>query len=239
MNLSYTAYKKLVVNVGETWSVSRPLNRFFHAIAWGYPSFVCLLMISFPNYYNIESVGCWIPLRPWTNQALRLVGVYFVVWIAWFFNGVIYYQIIQHGRKIFTTSDTLLREKLLTADEQLKRLAWIPIAFVIIRFWGSINAIKDVVAPDVQWFPIDVLQSIGDVSQGFIHGVIFVFTNRHFKRHVSLLLKNSCQCITGPQGSTQEPFSELVGVSSSTSLGTRPTTQATMLSEQLQIVGKY
>jgi len=208
MNLSYTSYKKLVVNVGETWTVSRPLNRFFHVVAWGYPSFVCLVMISFPNYYNVESVGCWIPRRPWTNQALRLVGVYLVVWIAWIFNGIVYYQIITHGREMFKTSDVLLREKLSTADEQLKRLAWIPIAFVIIRFWGSINAIKDVVAPDVQWFPIDVLQAIGDASQGFIHGVIFVFINRHFRRKVSQIWANPCGWMFGV--STEEAYSELM-----------------------------
>jgi len=209
MCISYTAYKKVIVNIGELWKISRNLHRFYHLIAWGYPFVACVILVLIPNHYDQEAIGCWIPRRPWTNQVLRFCTVYSVLWIAWGFNGIIYYKMIKHGREIFQKSDPLLRQRLLAADEQLTRLAWIPIAFVIIRFWGSLNAIKDVFSPDTSWFLVNLLQAIGDQAQGFIHGMIFVFTNQHFKRR----FKRWITCVS--EHKSQEDGSRLIEVTSS------------------------
>jgi len=179
MCISYTAYRRII---GETWVLSPGLKLFYHNLAWGYPLILCVVMVCFPNYWSQENIGCWIPSRPWRNQIFRL-SAYIILWIAWIFNGIIYYRMIKYLHQIMQASSKI------TSDEQTKRLKWIPISFVVIRVFGSLNAVKDIFSPDTSWFIVNVLEAIGDQAQGFIHGILFVYTNETFQQWVIHAIK--------------------------------------------------
>ena len=64
-------------------------------------------------------------------------------------------------------------------DKQLRRLTYIPICFVLLRLWGTINVIKDIlVGSSDHFFVVDVLEAFGDQAQGLVHSLIFVFTHQ-------------------------------------------------------------
>lgn len=62
-------------------------------------------------------------------------------------------------------------------DGQLRRLVLVPILFVLLRTWGSINVVRDVAlrsgADRVFW--VDLLESFGDQAQAAVHCALLVF----------------------------------------------------------------
>lgn len=66
-------------------------------------------------------------------------------------------------------------------NTQLARLSVIPVVFVILRLWGSINVIKDVIAPDYHFFAVDVIEAFGDQAQAAVYCVVLVLANKQVR----------------------------------------------------------
>jgi len=93
----------------------------------------------------------------------------------------------KHLRQVLQGNNSMEEE-----HQKAKRLLWIPIAFIILRLFGSINAIKDVISPDTSWFVLNVLEAIGDQSQGTVHGIVFVLINKTFQRWFKRIILTCC-----------------------------------------------
>ena len=62
-------------------------------------------------------------------------------------------------------------------EVQLTRLSLIPIAFVILRLWGTFNVVKDMIDPGYHVFAVDLLEAFGDQAQALVHSILLVFTH--------------------------------------------------------------
>jgi len=187
MCLSWSTLKIFTASFDDRWDMSTRLMHFYHAVCWGYPTLVCALMVAAPNYYGVEDIGCWIPRRPWNNQVWRFACVYCPLWIAWVFNSVVYYKLFRQGRKLVQSQANYSMAKIF--DSQLKRMTWVPIAFVIIKSPGMANAIKDIFWPDYHPFFLNILQAIGDQAQATVHSILFVYTNHNFRGACAFLCR--------------------------------------------------
>jgi len=78
------------------------------------------------------------------------------------------------------------REVISQLHSQITRLQLIPIIFVLLRFWGSVNVIKDCINPKLHLFIIDLLEAIGDQAQAFVHGLFFVFAHQGVRQALRL-----------------------------------------------------
>jgi len=188
MCISWCAYKKIYSELGM-WALSNRLDTIFHLISFGYPFITVLCLIVSRDYAEFEEYGCWIPKNPVKNEMFRIVCYFILRWVSLIFNAVMYSFVLRRGRRVvehiprMDDNSQQMRDQLIEIDDQLKRLGWVPLSFMILNFWGVINSFLDVFVGDQKYLFLNVTQAIGDQGQGCALAILFVFTHKQFRKY--------------------------------------------------------
>jgi len=197
MCISWCAYKKLTSELGM-WALSNRLDTIFHIISFGYPFLTVLGLIISRDYAEFEDYGCWIPKTPMKNQIFRVVCYFLLRWVSLLWNAVMYgfvrrgHRVVEHIPVSVDNNSQQMRDALLEIDDQLRRLGWVPLSFMILNFWGVINSFLDVFVGNQNYLFLNVTQAIGDQGQGCALAILFVFTHKQFRKYCWYKCRSWC-----------------------------------------------
>jgi hypothetical protein len=203
---------------GGGWRFGEGGDAAAHALGWGLPAAGLATLLALPDTSDHEDIGCWIPRRPLRNALLRLAITYVVLWVAWVLNAVLYVATLLHGQAALQQRRERLAAEGLDSGgaearvrAQFRLLTVVPVAYVLLRVWGSVNVVKDLTRPDAHWFAMDALEAVGDQAQGAVHGLVFVALQPATRRALRAWLARR----RGGGGGGGETDTLLSGVSSS------------------------
>ncbi|KAL9983833.1 hypothetical protein ACROYT_G006071 [Oculina patagonica] len=176
----------------------RMAMRFFHVTAWGIPLTIAVIAYALKGVGYSGDLGssgwCWIS----TDQATwKMVSWMFFSGKGWeisaYIGITVFYVLVKlhirrQVRSGFVPGSPFLTVKSVeVAKKADHKLTFIPVVFILVRIWGTIRFFRWVAClpdcqkigprPALRW--LEILQGIGDNSQGFANFILFcLFTDK-------------------------------------------------------------
>ena len=149
----------------------------------------------FTNSYGDTGGFCWINNENSIDHFLRFLTYYLILIVGISFNVYVYYKINEKLQILFTDAS----EESILIVNTLKRLRLYPLVLIIGSFFGSINAVYEIVAEPS--YILKILEVFTNGLMGFLNAIVYGF----FTPKVYLKLKTAC-CITNQNTNEDDNF---------------------------------
>lgn len=174
------------IAVSANAQLGRRIVIVFHFLSWPVPLLISVAAISagvLGQSEDIDTAGwCWIAVKCDANTTeggscsrtkpvlwMLFAGKFWEI-ISYVLIMISYMRIWWHVRKQRQQSENMSTDARLRMIE--RRLISLPVLFIVIRIWGTINFFRYAAGMNGNG-PLIYLQAFGDGSQGFVNGVLF------------------------------------------------------------------
>ncbi|XP_064607989.1 G-protein coupled receptor 157-like [Liolophura sinensis] len=176
---------------------------YFHLACWVFPAIIASVALGFDvlGYDQSLDQATWCWIDPRVPHALFWQ---FFTGKAWEIISCVLTTALYARLKIFLLKQKdkskeivqQRRKKQHVINEANRKLTFVPLVFIILRFWGTLRFLLGVFAHDYAsssdsaW--LAPLQGIGDSAQGFANFVLYCFFTERVRNQLRLTL---CPCI--------------------------------------------
>ena len=199
----------ILMNKGDLISETAKML-LFHAVSWGLPllfSAVALgcdalgqapFLSKTETYIKLTTGGwCWIRKSEDKRKTIAWTMMTSKIWelVSYLLITILCLLMLRQIRLKVTTTDSIGEESLAEARQAEWRMMYIPVAFIVLRIWGTVRYfayISDLsVRRDVlKNVTLYALQGLGDSGQGFANSIFFCISNKRVCEYWRFTLTN-------------------------------------------------
>ena len=182
----------------------------FHAVSWGLPllfsavALGCDALGQVPSFSKTETYiklttggWCWIKKFEDKKKTIAWTMMTSKIWelVSYLLITVLCLLILKQIRLRVKATDSIDEETLAEARQVEWRMMYIPVAFIMLRIWGTVRYcayISDLsVRKDIlQNVTLYALQGLGDSGQGFANSIFFCISNKRVCEYWMFTLTN-------------------------------------------------
>ncbi|XP_033742969.1 G-protein coupled receptor 157-like [Pecten maximus] len=170
--------------------------KLFHLISWGLPSIVTVTAWSSDvlgyDHNMTQASWCWIdPLVPNVMVWQLFTGKVWEFSCSALTTGLSLAVVVYIRRKAnkSPTSKSNRKSKRAAIESANRKLMFVPLVFILCRFWGTLRFFVGNFAPEYENKPefnwVVPMQGIGDSAQGFVNFVVYFCMTDVVRRRVS------------------------------------------------------
>lgn len=164
-----------------------------HVVCWGCPA-ICIGTAAGLGKlgYDMTLTPGWCWLRPGAGRVWVLVGGKAWEMFSYILTPLLYVLIKRAMARESQEHVLLLTQRAREAGgEADRKLAFVPLVFVLLRVWGTVRTLMDLAGASSNYYGLILLQAIGDCGQGFANGILFCFLTKRVRDHFLTLLKRA------------------------------------------------
>jgi len=187
----------LYLSIKRNLAFAERCTKYLIMFCLAYPTVTSVVLILTHRTGRLDSLPwCFIPKKEndYIWMILRIAVIYGPLWICWILTIVFYILTKREINRTLNRTSIVTRGSLKEFSIQ-RKLTFIPIVFALIRLPGTIHRVLNMLSSK-DYFPLALLQSIGDPLQGFANGIMYVlFTKKVRECYISAFKRIFC-CYT-------------------------------------------